>query len=336
MAKREFLLNPKTLDWLLEKNNPSVRYFTLVDILDRSEKDTEANEARDEIMEGPLVTKILSKQKGPGFWEEPKKFYMAKYKSTVWQLMILAELGARGGNERVQKACEFILNNAQDRKSGGFSIAGTGKTGGAPSGVIPCLSGNMVWSLIKFGYLKDPRVEHGIQWITTYQRFDDGTKKPPKGWPYDKWEMCWGHHACHMGVVKSLKALSEIPAGLRTNEVKSALAQSIEYLLKHRVYKRSHDLRRVSKPGWLKFGFPLMYQTDVLEILGLLTKLGSKDGRMQEAMDLVISKQDEKGRWKLENSYNGRFHANIERKGKESKWVTLHALRVLKRFHADR
>ena len=75
-----------------------------------------------------------------------------------------------------------------------------------------------------------------------------------------------------------------------------------------------------------------MYQTDALEILGILTTLGYRDERMQEAVDLVISKQDDDGRWSLENTFNGRFQTNIEQKGKPSKWVTLNALKVLKSY----
>ena len=81
--------------------------------------------------------------------------------------------------------------------------------------MIPCLTGNMVFSLIRFGYLDDPRVQRGVDWITRYQRFDDGDGDP-QGWPYDKFEMCWGKHTCHMGVVKALKALAEIPADRRS------------------------------------------------------------------------------------------------------------------------
>jgi hypothetical protein len=76
-----------------------------------------------------------------------------------------------------------------------------------------------------------------------------------------------------------------------------------------------------------------MYQTDVLEILGILTHLGYKDKRMQDALDVVISKQDDQGRWMLENTFNGRFQVSIEQKSKSSKWITLNALRTLKRFY---
>jgi hypothetical protein len=190
----------------------------------------------------------------------------------------------------------------------------------------------MLWSLLRFGYYDDLRVQRGIDWVTTFQRFDDDIDNPPKGWPYEQWEICWGKHTCHMGVVKALKALSEIRPPNRSKAVKKTIERGAEFILMHHVHKRSHDLHRISKPGWLRFGFPLMYQTDVLEILGILTSLGYRDERMKEAIELLISKQDRQGRWRLENTYNGRFQTDIEMKGKASKWITLNALKVLKRF----
>jgi hypothetical protein len=88
--------------------------------------------------------------------------------------------------------------------------------------------------------------------------------------------------------LKTLKAVAEIPEKQRSNAVKQTIKNGAEYFLIHHVFKSSHNLTRVPKPGWLKFGFPLMYQTDVLEILGILTKLGYNDKRMREAIDLMI------------------------------------------------
>ena len=280
-----------------------------------------------------VVPKILAKQNDQGYWVTPERFYTAKYKGTVWQLIILAELGADGRDERIKKACEFILKNSQDHESGGFSFYTSARTGGGRhSTVIPCLTGNMVWSLIRLGYLKDSRLQKGIDWITNYQRFDDRVDKPPAGWPYDITYGCWGRHTCSMGAIKALKALSEIPESARLPEVKETIAKGTEYFLQHHVHKRSHNLEKVCKPSWLKFGFPLMYQTDALEILGILTKLGYHDQRMLEAIDLLISKQGNQGRWILESTFNGRFHVSIETKDKPSKWITLNALRVLKAY----
>jgi hypothetical protein len=335
MNNLKSILKDDSISWLLEYNNPSVKYYTLRDILEKPEEDPELQKARQEIMKAGLVPDILEKQKKEGYWEVPESFYTAKYKGTAWQLLILAELGVDVADTNIKKACEFILNISQDLESGGFAHSASAKKGGGRhSEVIPCLTGNMVWSLIRLGYLEDPRIQKGIKWITSYQRFDDGIQEPLKGWPYDRLKAaCFGKHTCHMGAVKTFKALSEIPENKRTADIKKTIEKSTEYILKHHIYKRSHDLNRVAKPGWLKFGFPLMYQTDALEILGILTQLGYKDKRMQDAIDILISKQDDQGRWKLENTFNGRFQVSIEQKDKSSKWITLNALRVLKRFY---
>jgi hypothetical protein len=329
------LLKGDPTNWLLGEDNASVRYFALTDILNKPSNDSEVLGARRAIMASGIVPKILSKQNKEGYWETEGRFYTAKYKGTVWQLLVLAELGADGKDERIRSACEFTIRYSQDPESGGFSTKYNSRTdGGSHAIVIPCLTGNMVWSLIRLGYAGDPRVQRGIEWIVKYQRFDDGVKDAPSGWPYDKEVMCFGKHVCHMGVVKSLKALAEIPSERRSVDVKNTVEKGAEYLLQHHIFKRSHDLKRTSKPGWKHFGFPLMYQTDALEILGILTKLGYRDKRMQEAIDLVLSKQDEEGRLKLENTFNGRFQVDIERKNQPSKWITLNAVRALKRFYA--
>ncbi len=222
-----------------------------------------------------IVPKVLARQNADGSWAEPDRFYRDKYRGTVWQLLILAELGAAGGDPRIKKAGEFILENSQDRAEGGFSYDRSVKRGGGrPSGVIPCLTGNMVWALLRLGFGNDLRVRRAIDWIATYQRYDDGSPEPPRGELYDRYPMCWGKHSCHLGVVKALKAMAEIPPKRRSAAVKRSLAEGAEYLLKHHIFKRSHDLSQTAKPGWLRFGFPLMYNSDLIEILGILLSLG--------------------------------------------------------------
>ena len=136
-----------------------------------------------------------------------------------------------------------------------------------------------------------------------------------------------------MGVVKALKALSAMPDERRSKEINDTIEKAAEFLLIHYIYKRSRNLNKASKPGWLKFGFPLMYQTDALEILDILTELGIQDSRMDEAINLVIAKQDDEGRWKLENNYsNDRLLIPMGQKAEQSKWITLRAMRVLKRY----
>jgi hypothetical protein len=330
------IFKEETINWLLEEDNPSVRYFTLRDILKSPENDAGLQKAREKIMTVGTVPVILSKQEDGGYWGSPDGFYHTRYKGTVWQLIILAELGADGEDERIKKAIEFIFEHSQDAASGGFAYSSSVKTGGGRhSEVIPCLTGNMVWSLIRLGKINDPCVKRGIKWITSYQRFDDGESAALTGWPYDRLKAaCFGKHTCHMGAAKALKALSEIPKDLYNPDIIDTIERGAEYFLKHHIYKKSHNLSKVPKPGWLKLGFPLMYQTDILELLGVLLKLGYRDNRMQEAVDVLLSKQDNQGKWILENTFNDRFITNIEQKDKPGKWVTLNALRVLTRFYS--
>ena len=326
-ASRE---SSSTVAWLLDGDDPSVRYFTLTGLLGEATDSAAAVAARREIMTTGVVPIILAAQGEDGHFGDRERFYVAKYTGTVWQLLILAELGADGADERVRRACEAILRDAQDPESGGFSVnRGKKAGGGLHSSVIPCLTGNLTFSLIRLGMLDDRRVRHAIDWIATYQRFDDAEGDAPAGWPYDRLEMCWGRHTCHMGAVKALKALAEISPGHRSPAVERTLSDGAEYLLRHHVHRRSHDLTRDSKPGWRRLGFPLMYQTDVLEILGILTRLGYRDERMREALDLVAGKADAQGRWKLESTFNDRFLVPIEAKRAPSRWITLCALQVL-------
>jgi hypothetical protein len=51
---------------------------------------------------------------------------------------------------------------------------------------------------------------------------------------------------------------------------------------------------------------------------------------LEAALKWLIDKQDDNGRWKLQNSLTGKMWTDIEPKGKPSKWVTLRALRALK------
>ncbi len=328
-------LNVDPTHWLLEPENPSVRYATLMDISGKPETDPDVRAVRFDIMQSGPVPKVLAKMAAGGYWGVPGDFYIrSKYKGTVWSLILLAELDADGADDRVRKAGEFILQWAQDRQSGGFSYVGTPESGGDHARILPCLTGNMLWCLIEFGFLDDPRVQKGIDWICHYQRFDDGDAERATGWPYDKFPQCWGKHTCHMGVVKALKALAAIPPAKRNKEVQATIARGAEYLLRHHIFKQSHDLQQVSKPAWVQLGFPLMWNTDILEILDILTGLGYKDERMQEAIDTVLKKQNAEGKWKLEATFANRMQVNLERKGQPSKWVTLYACRVLKRFYA--
>lgn len=323
-------MSENVLEWLLEEENPSVRFYVMTSLFGKSPYDPDVIEARTAIMTQGKVPKILSLQNADGSWEIPEKFYDLKYTGTVWTLLLLAELAADPLDPRVQKACEFILQHSQNPETGGFSHAQSAKTQtGLVSGVIPCLTGNMTYSLIRLGYLEDSRVQSAINWITKYQRADDAIDYTPEGEMYRKLYPCWGRHSCHMGVAKALKALAAVPPEKRSPEISAKIDELTEYFLKHHLYKKSHNLDEISRPGWLKLGFPLMYQTDILELLSIFDDLGIKDPRLDDAIEILKSKQGSDGKWILESSNNGKMLVTIEKKGSPSKWITLRACKVL-------
>ena len=95
MSDWKSLLRADTLDWLLEEDNPSVRYFTLKDLLDQKEECSEVQDAKQKIMRYGVVPAILNKQNMPEYKETYNRFYRDKYKGIVWQLIVLAEHGAQ-------------------------------------------------------------------------------------------------------------------------------------------------------------------------------------------------------------------------------------------------
>jgi hypothetical protein len=83
-------------------------------------------------------------------------------------------------------------------------------------------------------------------------------------------------------------------------------------------------------------GFPMAQTYNILRGLDVLTRLGYvKDERLKDAVEILLEKRQRDGAWILESTPEGRMHANIERKGRPSKWITLIALRTLKRLSSS-
>lgn len=74
---------------------------------------------------------------------------------------------------------------------------------------------------------------------------------------------------------------------------------------------------------------PVFYVTDLLQNVAALTALGyGADPRLQNALNIIRNKQDDDGRWALENTYT--TWVDFGHLKHPNKWVTLRALRVLK------
>ncbi len=355
MTVGQHLLSQSSIQWLLEKGNPSVRYLTLRDLLDKDETDLEVKKARQAIHTSRVVNTILSKQSEEGFWENRDNPYTPKYKSTYWQVMVLGQLGASKTDERIRRACEFVFNLQMDE--GGFSSHTRGKAleeyewmrtrTALKENLQPeadmwvqslmkeheysCLTGNVCAAMLRIGYRGDPRLARALNWLVSVQNADGG-------WLCPYWK---AHikdvHGCFYGSICPLEAFSEIPEAESSPEVRQAIERGAEFLLMHRLYLADHHKFKVINRHWLRFGFPWFYGYDILRGLAVLTKLGYvNDDRLVDAVKVLISKRQPDGKWLLEASPTGRMQTNLEAVGKPSKWITLNALRVLRRLHDTR
>lgn len=323
------LQNQDVLDWLLERDedNPSVRYFALSDLLDMPANDPQVLEARQKVMVSGPVPAILGAQSSEGYWDKPGSGYSPKYRATSWQLLFLAELGADPSDERVQRGCEYQLSHSVT-SNGAFGVY----RDLSPRGALHCLNGNLLYALVRLGWSDDPRLIKALAWQAAaimgeshIQYYQSGTSGPVFACGVNQGQPCaWGAN-------KALRAMLGLPAYLRTPEVERAIQVGVDLLLSRDSAVADYPYSEKVSPAWFTLGFPLSYWSDVLETVSVLVEAGyGNDPRLQKALDFILSKQDKQGRWYMRNSLNGKMWADIERRGKPSKWVTLRALRVLK------
>jgi hypothetical protein len=341
MNRWEEKIKPKTLEWLLEEDkvNAPVRFLALRDIYDRRMGDPELEAALSAMMGTGVITTILAKQHPNGYWENDKTIYYPKYFSTIWQFIMLAQSGADANHPQIQKACEYMLQNAIGN-FGGFSISLN------QTGAVHCLQGNISMALLEFGYRDDPRVLKAMDWMArsvTGEGFTPAGEKTSgdhyirsgisePGFPCGAND----HQPCAWGAVKVALALSKIPPEKRSSAEKIAIERCIDFLLSVDPVCADypHPYAKAASSSWFKFGYPVFYITDLLQNLEALVGLGlGGDVRLKNAIEFVIQKQDNDGRWGMEYSYNGKTWVDVEEKGKASKWVTLRAARVIKQYY---
>jgi hypothetical protein len=318
------------IHWLLEEDpdNPSVRYYALRDLLELPESDAEVLAAHSAILRSGPVPVILAAQEPSGEWVKPGSGYSPKYRSTVWSLLILAELGADPQDARIRKGCEYLLEHSL-ASNGAFSAY----QGLTPSGAIHCLNGNLLFALQRLGFGSDARLQTVIDWLSRailgeapVRFYASGTSGPNFACGINLGQPCgWGAN-------KAIRGLLEVPREKRTPLVERALQVGADFLLSCNPAAADYPYTGRVSSTWFKLGFPMSYWSDVLETVANLVELGfGGDPRLEPALEWILAKQDDQGRWKLGNSLNGKMWVDIEAKGKPSKWITLRALRVLKR-----
>jgi hypothetical protein len=322
----EELTTNAPIDWLLEAENPSVRYFTLTQLMGLDQDDESVIEARQLIADAPYTRTILADQFPDGHWGTPER-YFEKHTGTAWRWLLLHELGFDPYHPQMRKAARFLLDIAYYEREGGF----TARLGSNP---VPCYGGWLLWGFYRCGLGDDERVQRSLQWVVDNMKYVDGDDTVP-----DPDNGCWGRHTCVRGVIPILRALTERPPAYRTQDTDRVLGEGVEFILKHRVYKRSTNPAKPMNAKLTQLTFPTFYWPDFVEVLLVLTHLGLKDKRMTDAITYLQKKRAKDGRWKLQRTYNERSKHDmfrtvvpLEPRSAPSKWVTLRALIALKRW----
>jgi hypothetical protein len=318
-------LNGDPLPWLLDRETPAVRHQALRLLVDEPDDAPVVRRALGAAMRVPPISSILDAQDPEGFWIKPGDGYGPKYTGTVWSLMFLDQMGADPRDRRIARGCRYVLGHAQ-APNGGFGFNAT------DSSVVHCLNGNLLRALLGFGWFDDVRVRASIDWearTITGGGFEGwhpwATSGPGFGCGIN------GTLPCAWGAIKALRGLARIPPRRRTAVVRRAIDQGAAFLLASDPAVADYPTRSKVSPNWFKLGFPSGYVADVLQNLETLAELGhAGDPRLLRAVELVLAKQDDHGRWKNEHAYARKTWGVIERQGGPSKWVTLRACTVLR------
>ena len=332
MAK-EGIKEKNAIEWLLEPGDIGVRYLALRDLVGAGEKELMVARKR-AYSEGPIAT-VLAKMAPEGYWELAGAGYYPKYTGTVWSVILLAQLGASMAmDERISTACSYVLEHNLT-PDGHFTV------NGMPSGTADCLQGNLCEALLDLE-CKDQRLDKAFEWMARSVTGEGVApmqdKKAPMRYYAGK---CGPNFACGSnnklpcawGAAKVMVAFSKLPQAKRTTLINKAISAGVDFLFSTDPARADYPCGYSQKPSqnWWKFGFPVFYVTDMLQIVEALVGLGyGNDPRLANALTIVREKQDAQGRWLLEYDYTGKTWIDFGAKKQPNKWVTLRALRVLK------
>jgi hypothetical protein len=202
------------------------------------------------------------------------------------------------------------------------------------------LQGNLGWALLSLGC--DPeRLAPAFAWMARSVTGEGVAPRTEKDAPVRYYAgkcgpgfACGSNNQlpCAWGAAKVMLAFSAWPPAQRTPLMQRAIAQGIDFLLGVDPATAAYPCGYSDQPSrnWWKFGFPVFYVTDVLQLAEALVGLGyGADPRLSHLYDVICAKADPAGRWLLEYDYSGKTWGDFGARGRPNPWVTLRALRVL-------
>ncbi len=324
-------VNTRVLNWLLEEDQPAVRHRALIDLLDRKSSDSEVRKVTSRIALQGWARDLLKLQERGGYWEtglpswskDPvgwmEFLYRPKFVATNWRALVLADLGLTSEDRRIRKVADLFFNYKLRTRSP-FNFFNE----------EACIVGNTARMLTQFGYADDYRVKKLFDRLLEDQ-LEDG------GWN------CFGPERGTLDNWEPMAAYAALPRQKRTRRIRQSITRGAEFYLERRLFREGKS----KYPPWFRFHYPNHYYYDILIGLDVLTSVGyGGDRRLGPALEILKHKRQSDGTWLIdavhpdlgsgvtESSYGVEGSVKpfwLEEAGNPSKWITLIALRVLKR-----
>jgi hypothetical protein len=230
----------------------------------------------------------------------------------------LADFGFSVEDERITRACEFALRFQAD--SGDFKVSVDDHKS------FVCLSANTARSLAAVGYADDERVQRSFDYMIDTARLDGGwihSKSAQRGKRREHIPSC--PHA----TLNVLWALSEIPELPESQVARGGAEVSLRHW-----EERTRPYGWGIGSTWPKLKYPYTWY-GLLKFADLLSRFPflKSDPRLREVVGALLEKQDDDGRWRSESIYKYWRDFCFGQKRKPSPWITLLALRTVKRVY---
>jgi len=311
------------LDRLLD-SDPAIRWQVLRDLADAPAEIVAAE--RERVATEGWGASLLALQGEDGQWAGGACFPADSFHwreenqgqpwiSTLPTLQLLHDFGVDPLSDRVSRAVQRVKESCRWEHAGQPFFYGE---------VEPCINGRTVTLGIYFGQNMDALVDRLVG-----EQLEDG------GWNCETENgSVRSSFATTINVLEGLLAHERATGGSPASI--AARRRGEEYLLERSLFRRK-STGEVVDPSWLQFSFPIRWHYDVLRALEYFRSVGTApDPRLNEAIQLLRSKQQPDGSWLLENTHRGGVHFELEDgDNKPSRWNTLRALRVL-RWYEER
>ena len=322
------VIDENIIHWLLD-SDPSIRWQVKKDLLQESED--QVFQERSKVATEGWGAKLLSQQLEDGTWSGVE--FNQELNSTMHVLTLLRELGLDPNCKQANKAINLVHEKVfwrgwdWDGSWKGIDFVGNPFFSGE---VEPCINGQVGASGAYFGQDITRIINRLLQ-----EQLQDG------GWNCDAPDN--SKKSSFNTTICVLEALLEYERSKGENsKVKDARLRGEEYLLERQLFFRKStgvmitQDRKSGNFAWTKLTFPTWWYYDVLRALEYFRIAGfNPDERFAKAIDLILSKQTEEGKWLLEVIHPGKKAIDFgEKENQPSRWVTLQALRVLQWYES--